>query len=245
MIFPLAIIPFFSMGHKVMRTFTLAALALLAGTGFALAQNASVPFQNRTEKLNLEGRRGPSLFRPGFAVGEYTGSAAARSSSTSFFGSSDYSEAEFDVTTGLGEVKAECEGGQSHTKIIITFDREDLSYVCDYSGAAPGGAKFSLVLARAKGFLSYVQQPQRAGEMTWGNKTYRAETRYVSGLPWTGGGSVIGYVVTRDAVDVGGISLGGFRPTFYLPPKGSPDRDAVAVLALSLFHFKDPGRPDP
>jgi hypothetical protein len=54
---------------------------------------------------------------------------------------------------------------------------------------------------------------------------------------------VIGYVFTRDGVDVGGLSLGGFRPTFYLPPKGSPDRDAIAVLAISLFYFKDRGRP--
>jgi hypothetical protein len=226
-----------------MRIFRFAALALLAGTGVVLAATAPQPFQNRTERLTLEGRRGPSLFRPGFAVGDYTGSATAQSSSTSFFGSSDYSEAEFDVATGIGEVKAECEGGQSHTKIIVTFDREDLSYVCKYSGAAPGGAEFSLVLARGKGLFANLQQPQRAGVLTWGSTSYRAETRYVSGLPWTGGGSVIGYVISRDGIDVGGISLGGLRPTFYLPPKGSPDRDAVAVLAISLFYFRDPGRP--
>ena len=225
-----------------MRTLAIVILAALAATSALAAPNT--PFQTRTEKFVLEGRRGPSLFRPGYAVGDITGSAAARSSSSSFFGSNDYSEAEFDMTSSIGEITAECEGGQSHTKIIVTFDREDLSYVCEYGGAAPKGAKFSLALARAKGLLSFVQQPQRAGELTWGNATYRAETRYVAGLPWTGGGSTIGYVISRDCVDLGAIALSGFRPTFYLPPKTSPDRDAVALIAITLFYFKDPGRPE-
>ena len=39
---------------------------------------------------------------------------------------------------------------------------------------------------------------------------------------------------------IGGVDLNGLRPTFYLPPAGSPDREAVAVLAVSLFAFMDP-----
>jgi len=75
--------------------------------------------------------------------------------------------------------------------------------------------------------------------MTWGDAVYRVETRRVGGLPW-GGGRVMGYVFSRDGVDIGGVDLNGLRPTFYLPPAGSPDRDAAAVLAVSLFAFQDP-----
>ena len=50
----------------------------------------------------------------------------------------------------------------------------------------------------------------------------------------------MGYVFSRDGVDIGGVDLNGLRPTFYLPPAGSPDRDAAAVLAVSLFAFQDP-----
>ncbi|MFT4953987.1 MAG: hypothetical protein ACI8U3_000349 [Brevundimonas sp.] len=31
-------------------------------------------------------------------------------------------------------------------------------------------------------------------------------------------------------------------PHLRLAPQGSPDRDAVAVMALSLYFFQDPGR---
>ena len=35
---------------------------------------------------------------------------------------------------------------------------------------------------------------------------------------------------------------GGFTPpSVFLPPKGSPDRDAMMVAALALFYFQDPG----
>lgn len=59
----------------------LAAVALSAAAATAaVAQTA--PMTERTDRIGLEGRRGPSLFRPGFAIGEYTGSATARSSSS-------------------------------------------------------------------------------------------------------------------------------------------------------------------
>ena len=84
-----------------------------------------------------------------------------------------------------------------------------------------------------------MQQPQRAGELVWGDAVYRAETKRIGGLPW-GGGRVMGYVFSRDGVEIGGLDLNGLRPTFYLPPQGSPDRDAAAVLGVSLFAFQDP-----
>ncbi|OYW38633.1 MAG: hypothetical protein B7Z42_07695 [Brevundimonas sp. 12-68-7] len=95
-----------------------------------------------------------------------------------------------------------------------------------------------LALARGS-ILRRLQQPQRAGFLTWNDVEYRTETRRIGGLPF-GGGAVMGYVISRDGVEVGGVDLNGMRPTFYLPPEGSPDRDAVAVLALSLWAFRDP-----
>ena len=217
--------------------------AALAAVTTAAAQTAppDTPMTERTDRIGLEGRRGPSLFRPGFAVAEYTGSASSRSSSTRLpWQSRDMARAEFDIAgPALGTVQGDCGGGQSHRRILwITFDRERLSYECAYTGAAPEGARLTLALSRG-GLLARMQQPQRAGELVWGDITLRAETKRIGGLPW-GGGRVMAYVFSRDGVEVGGLDLNGLRPTFYLPPQGSPDRDAVAVLAVSLFAFQDP-----
>lgn len=216
----------------------LAALALCSGP--AAAQDPA-PMTERTERIGLESRRGPSLFRPGFAIGEYVGSASMRSTSTRLpWQSRDMARAEFSVTSpALGTVEGDCGGGQGHRNILgITFDRDALSYDCAYSGAVPANAGFSLALARGS-FLRQLQQPQRAGELVWGDIVLRAETRRIGGLPW-GGGRVMGYVFTRDGVEIGGLDLNGLRPTFYLPPQGSAERDAAAVLAISLFAFQDP-----
>ena len=228
-----------------MRITTILTAAVVLTLGGAVqareAPRQDTPMTERTERIGLEGRRGPSLFRPGFAIGEYTGSASSRSSSTRLpWQSRDMARAEFSIASpSLGEVQGDCGGGQSHSRILwITFDREPLSYDCVYAGAAPADARLTLALSRGS-LLARLQQPQRAGELIWGGMTIRAETRRVGGLPW-GGGRVMGYVFSRDGVDIGGLDLNGFRPTFYLPPQGSPDRDAVAVLAISLFAFQDP-----
>jgi hypothetical protein len=226
-----------------MKLAGLFAAAALAAATAAASQSAppTAPMTERTDRIGLEGRRGSSLFRPGFAIGEYTGSATSRSSSTRLpWQSRDMARAEFDLAVpGLGTVAGDCGGGQSHRQILwITFDREPLSYECQYAGAAPAGSRLTLALSRG-GLLARMQQPQRAGELVWGDAVYRAETKRIGGLPW-GGGRVMGYVFSRDGVEIGGLDLNGFRPTFYLPPQGSPDRDAAAVLAVSLFAFQDP-----
>lgn len=229
----------------MLRSIMMAAVVALS-SGAAAAQTAlpdpAVPFRERTETLHLEGRRGPSLFRPGFAVGEYEGHASASSRSTSIpFRRSQVSSAEYEIR-GPGfptPVSGDCEGGEAHTRLLwITFERDDLSYVCTFGGGAPSDARLSLALARGS-LMERLQQPQRAGEMIWNGLTYRFETRQAGDLPWAGG-RVLGYVISRDGVDLGGVALAGLRPTFYLPPAGSPDRDAVAVLTISLFHFQDP-----
>lgn len=224
-----------------MRAVIIATLLALTG-GAVQAQAPTTPFADRTERVFLEGRRGPSLFRPGFAVGEYTGSASSRERSVrapthrSQISSSDFNI----VSPSLGDVQASCQGGEAHTRLLwIEFQREDLAYTCAFSGAAPADARLSLALSRGAGVMARLQQPQRAGEMIWGGRTFRFETRQVGALPWAGG-RTLGYVVSENGVDLGGVALGGLRPTFYLPPAGSADRDPVAVILLALFHFRDP-----
>lgn len=228
-----------------MRFAALALVAMITAAPVAAApvvgaaQDAAVPMRDRTERIGLAGRRGPSLFRPGFAVGEYTGWASIRDNEVRLpWQSRDFTSAELSIVTPGGEVTASCGGGQGHRNILgITFDREPISYDCDYAGSAPADAAMGLALSRGS-FLRRLQQPQRAGFLTWNGVEYRTETRRIGGLPF--GNGVLGYVISRDGVEVGGVELNGLRPTFYLPPQGSPDRDAVAVFALSLWAFRDP-----
>ena len=225
---------------------TAIAIAALCLASAAAAQDASVPFKDRTDRVQLQGRRGPSLFRPGFGIGEYVGSASARSSGMAMpFRRSAHAKTSFALSIPSlgGEVQGECEGGEARTQILgITFERESLAYNCTFSGAAPADAAFTLALSRHGNWLNRLQQPQRAGQLTWNGQVYRAETRYVEGLPWSSGG-VLGYVFSRDGVDIGGVALNGMAPTFYLPPAGSADRDVAALLGAILFTFQDPGRP--
>lgn len=229
----------------MLRIIAIAAAVGVLTAGAAAAQDPSIAMTERTERLQLEGRRGPSLTRPGYAVGDYVGVSSSRATSTRLFGRSDTARAEFTVALpDGGEVTASCAGGESRLTILwITFDRDPLAYACDYGGAAPAGAAMDLALSRGS-FAQRLQQPQRAGEFVWGDVRLRFQTQRVGGgLPWAGG-RVMGYVFTRDGVEIGGVALSGLRPTFYLPPQGSPDRDAAAVLALSLFFFQDPAHND-
>ncbi|MEJ2817098.1 hypothetical protein [Caulobacter sp. CCG-8] len=213
------------------------------------APDPAVPMVQRTEKLKLQGRRGESLLRPGYAVGEYTGSAKAVGKSVKALGSysKDSMKASFSVAAPdwSAPVEGSCEGGQGRIGLgWITFDHDDLLYVCTYSqGGAPLKAAMSLALSKGS-FLGNLSQPQRAGEMQYQGITLRAQTKRLGGLPFGGAGrgGVMGYVITRDGVEVGGVDFNGLAPVFYLPPKSAPDRDAVAVFALTLFNFQDPGR---
>lgn len=221
----------------------LAVAAALFACGPAIAApDASVPVQQRTEKLTLKGKKGESLLKPGYAVGEYTGGATSKSRSVDIpgFHASDKMKTDFTVNApSLGAVSGACAGGESRTGLgWITFDKDDLTYACGYSGgSAPAGSSFTLALSEGS-WKARLQQPQRAGELRWGKSVIRAETKRVGGLPWAGG-RVMGYVFTRDGVEIGALDI-TVAPTFYLPPKGDPDRDAVAVLAISLFFFQDP-----
>lgn len=222
-----------------------AALAVaMVWAGAVQAASLGDDLAGRTEKLTLSGRKGPSLFKPGFAVGEYTGWSKAQRSSANAFGSVSMDKAKASITIEAPSLKApvtaECKGGQGRLGLgWITFKRDKLVYVCTYGGGAPAGAEMNLAASKGKG-LAALTQPQRAGELDYGSIVLRADTKFIGGLPITNSGST--YVFFRpDGAAVGALQQNGLRPTFYLPKKPGPERDAVAVLALSLFFFGDPG----
>ncbi len=198
------------------------------------------------DKIPLEGRKGPSLFQPGFQIGDYVGWAKMTKASVRAAGivSSDKAKGSLEVERpGLSPVTGACGGGQGRIGLgWITFKRDKLSYVCSYGGSAPAGAEFALAAGKGGGgFLNRLAQPQRAAELDWGRFRLHAETQLISGLP-LGGGAPISYVITRpDGTVLGGLQTNGLRPVFWLPKAPGPERDAVAVMAVTLFAFRDPG----
>ncbi|WP_304177277.1 hypothetical protein [Phenylobacterium aquaticum] len=222
----------------------LTALSLLAAP---VAQAAPSPMLSTAEKLTLKGKKGESLFRPGYVLGEYTGASGGVASSTRTPGiySKDKLKADFTVTRPgwAAPVTVTCSGGQSRLGLgWITFKRDTLDYVCEFGGSAPQGAAFALAMTKG-GFLQELAQPQRAAELRYGAVTLRAQTKVLGGLP-IGGGGATSYVFIKGEQEIGGLQLNAFPPAFYLPPQGSADRDAAAILSLILFYFRDPGRQD-
>lgn len=226
------------------RVLAAALVVALLTAGEAGAQ-AARQLRDTTELVRLEGRRGPSLMRPGFKVAEFTGWANARSTSTRLpWQHRDVGRTELMITAESlgGDVTGRCVGGQGHRQLLFfTWDREELGVDCTFGGAAPEGARMSIALSRGGGVLARIQQPQRAAELVWGDATYRAETRQVGAMPF-GSGGVMGYVVSREGVDIAAVDMTAIQPTFYLPKIGSPDRAAAAVMLLGLWWFPDPGR---
>lgn len=219
--------------------------------GLAPAQDAHAApgvesqLRERAEQFSLEGRRGPSLFQPGFGVGEYSGWARSSKQSSDVGGifTSDKAKTSLQVERpGMAPVTGECAGGQGRIGLDwITFQRDTLTYVCSYGGAAPPGAEFDLAQSKG-GLFAELSQPQRAGEMRYGPVTLRAQTQNISGLPISSGGAH-SYIVTRpDGTPVGGLQTNGIRPVFWLPREPGAERDAAALLLLTLFTFQDPGR---
>jgi hypothetical protein len=222
-----------------MRHVLILAIAALLATPATAQVNL-----NPIEKIVLKGKRGPRLTQPGFEAGEYSGFSSAMAMNRQAFGSKDSAKVELQVaSTGWGApVTASCAGGQSRLVIAwITWKRESLAYNCTFGGAAPPDAALSLAIGEGS-FLAKLQQPLRAGEIVWNGMTIRFDTKQVGGMPISAG-KPLGYVFSRDGREIGGVDLGGgfTPPAFFLPPKGSPERDAVMVAALSLFFFPDPG----
>ena len=198
------------------------------------------------EKIGLSGKKGPSLFQPGFAVGEYGGWMKAAQRKTNIAGLATSAKVQTSLLVsrpGMADVTGECAGGQGRIGLgWIDFKRRDLTYVCTFGGGAPAGAELDLAESQGGG-LGALVQPQRAGELHYGDIRLRATTKYISGIPLAGAqGGAFSYVVTRaDGTPVGGLQTNGFRPTFWLPRQPGPERDAVALMTITLFAFRDPG----
>ncbi len=133
---------------KFMKAAGAALAVAMIWAGVAQAEDLAGQLAGRTEKLTLSGRKGPSLFKPGFAVGEYTGWAKAKRSSTNAFGSFSADKAKATITIeapGFAEpVTADCKGGRGRIGLgWITFKRDKLAYVCTYGGGAPAGAEMN------------------------------------------------------------------------------------------------------
>lgn len=220
-------------------------LRLAAVTLALIATAAALPAAAaQTEKLTLKGKRGPSLLKPGFTVGEYTGFYGAMAMNRQGFGSKDRMKGEYQLEGASlpAPITANCAGGQSKLVIAwITWKREDLTYNCSFGGGAPGDAALTLALGEGS-FLQRLQMAQRAGEMRWNGATIRFESRQVGSMP-IGGGGALGYKFTRDGREIGAVDLNAVMsgPVFYLPPQGS-DRDAVMAAAMALYVFQDPGK---
>jgi hypothetical protein len=225
-----------------MRVFIglVALIAALAATAPSLAQEAAPA---PTQKLALKPHRVKGmLLGYGYTVGEYTGEVRTKASATrALVYSSDKSRSVFTVNSPRWSqpLTVRCGGGQSHmTFAWVQFNTQDLKYVCDFEGG-PADAAFSLALSEA-GLMARLYQPQRAGELTFGGTTLRAETRKTAGAFPVPTGRVMSYKISRDGQEVGALVRGIMQPTFYLPAEGAPERDAAAVMALTLFFFADP-----
>ncbi|MET0294242.1 MAG: hypothetical protein ABW042_04440 [Phenylobacterium sp.] len=216
------------------------AAALVAGPA-----PAEGPLAAPTQKLSLKPHRiKGQLLGYGYDVGEFTGEVRTRASSTrAVVFEKDAARTVFTIAWPANPepVTATCAGGESHMQLgWIQFNTRDLKYVCRFENGPPD-ADFALALSAGSSVLGRLQQPQRAAQLTFGGRVLRAETHHVSGALPIGGGRTLSYKITReDGTEVAALVRGVLQPTFYLPPEGSPDRDAAAVMALALFFFADP-----
>ena len=226
----------------------LALMALPAAAAPQAAATAEAPVTERTQKLSLKPHRVKGmLLGYGYTVGEFTGQVRTRTQSLrAVVFTSDSAKTTFTVgRTGAPEteapIKAACDGGQSKLTVAwIPFDRDDLTYICRFEGG-PVDADFALALSKGS-LMGRLAQPQRAAELTWNGTTVRAQTKLMGGIGMAllGGGKTVSYVITKDGREIGALMRGPMQPTFYLPREGDPDREAAAMMALSLFFFADP-----
>jgi hypothetical protein len=230
-------------GWRLAALLTLAALPAAAQAPAAPER----PVTERTQKLSLKPHRVKGmLLGYGYTVGEFTGQVRTRSQSLrAVVFTSDSAKTTFTVGKVGAEtaapVAAACDGGQSKLTIAwITFDRDDLTYICRFEGG-PADADFALALSKGS-LLGRLSQPQRAAELTWNGVTVQAHTKLMGGIAMAmlGGGKTVSYVITKDGREIGALIRGPMQPTFYLPPVGDPNREAAAMMALSLFFFADP-----
>jgi hypothetical protein len=234
--------------------FIRAAQAIVAMSLFAAIGSVAMAeptWLDGTEKLHVVKTGGGKLGKANYALGEFTGAGGLTGTKQSRSSLFDYTiksvKQEYNtkftvVLPGQSEaVAVTCAGGQARADFKwVTFKRSALTYHCDYvGGGVPAGTSFDLVLSET-GLMKSLEQPQRAGEFAFGDIILKAETRQVDTKMIASPG-VLGYVFSRDGVDIGAISMVGFKKAIYLPKADDPNRTASALLALSLYYFNDPG----
>jgi len=221
-------------------------LASFVVTGAAHAGESLIDkLQPTTEIIKLKGKKGKDLFHPGYQAGDYAGETHSISSSASApFFTSDKFKTSFTISgPGLGDgVSGDCAGGQGRIGLDwLPFKRDKLDYVCIYGGAAPKDAELNLAMSAGGKLLNRLAQPQRGGEFHYGPVVLRVTTELLGGLTLSNG-QTSDYLIARpDGTPIGAVRKTGLQPTVYLPKMPGPERDAVAVLALSLIFFNDPG----
>ena len=216
---------------------------LLLSIGLAAQPAGDVPLTERTEAVELHYGREDG--RNTWRAGGYSGTWSGRGSSSNVFGVRTRSRSRVELTfagdgSGGSPLTVSCTGGESEfTLAWITFDKQDLSYACNFSrdGEPVPDSRFELALQR-RGLMG-MGRNERAGEMHHAGHVLRFETQRLSGVAFPSG-RVPGYVIRADGRDVGGMDYGVMRSTLYLPPDGDPQRESVLLAALILATFMDP-----
>ncbi|WP_425998493.1 hypothetical protein [Caulobacter sp. DWR1-3-2b1] len=193
------------------------AVAVAAGLllcGPAQAADSVEAMMARTENLKLQGRKGESLLRPGYAVGEYIGGATVRTKAVSggfndskVF-SKDQMSADFTVSApGFATpVTGSCAGGQGKIALgWITFDRDDLAFVCDYRrGETPIKAHLTLALSRGKAWPAWRRRSGRASFAMRGSScgfapSVSAACRSAAAAPWAMSSAATAWILAGSA----------------------------------------------
>jgi hypothetical protein len=233
--------------RSVLLSAALPLIATLALTGAAQAKDSILDqLRPTTDEIRLAGKKGHDLFHPGYALGDYAGETHASTRHADGLGlfTSDKFKTSFTITgPGMGDgVSADCAGGQGRIGLDwLAFKRDQLAYVCAYGGAAPKDAELDLALSTGGKLLNRLAQPQRGGEFHYGDITLRVTTELLGGFTLSNG-QTSDYLIARpDGTPVAAVRKTGLQPTVYLPKTPGPERDAAAVLALSLVFFMDPG----
>lgn len=141
-----------------------------------------------------------------------------------------------------GPLEVECAGRESSLTIIITWQRERLSYACTFSrnGEPIEGSGFALAFSRSGGFRG-VGRTERAGEITYAGRTLHFETHRLSGGIGLPTGRVPGYMIrTVNGEPVGGMDYRAMRPLLHVPHAGDENRQTAMLAALILAMFMDP-----
>ena len=182
-------------------------------------------------------------------AGPYSGTFQVRGSASNIMNIRTRNRAQAELTVNGpefsdGEIGIACSGGQGELSLgWITFDRDELSYVCTFTrGGVNIDARLELALERRGGLFS-MGRNDRAGALSYEGGELRFRTERLSGAAFPTG-RVPGYAISSGQDVVAGMDYRVLRPLIYLPPEGDDDREAAFLAALILALFMDPANMD-